>query len=100
MRPHNRNLAHIPYCNCIVIYLCFQNYFKKETDSPTVLLSPPPALIPQAVVSPSPVLQGAGLPGGSSTVSTIAPVMDDIIRQQMIETLSAQSGMNFDWSRK
>lgn len=99
------------------------NYFRKETESPTVLQSPPPALTAQSIVSPitpgvaSPVMPGVSSPVMPGVVSPVMPdvsspvmpgvaspvmlpVMDDLVRQRMVETLAAQSGMNLNWSRK
>lgn len=58
------------------------NAFKKELEKSVILQSPTGST-------------------ASATASPAAPhVLDDAVRQQMVQALSARSGMNLDWSKK
>lgn len=52
-------------------------------------------------MEPTPTPASAQIPPATSGTATVQPSMiDDNTKQQMIQAMAQQSGMNLDWSQK
>jgi hypothetical protein len=77
------------------VYVVMQSCLKKQSHDihslQTILSTSTPAVMSPPTPAPTPV---------PVAVSPQAALADDNIKQQMVASLAAQSGMNLSWSKK